>query len=73
MAYTSESATDRLAAVRAAIDKCLASQAYTVRGRNQQMAQLATLRDMEKELQQEVGAENDGGLMASLGLQVRPA
>lgn len=71
MAY-SESASDRLSAVREAIGKCLTSQQYTVRGRQQQMAQLATLRAMEKELQQEVVHESAGGSMASLGMQVRP-
>lgn len=72
MAYTSDSASDRLAAVRSAIAACLTSQAYTVRGRSQQMAQLATLREMEKELQDEVGHENNGGSMASLAIQTRP-
>jgi len=68
----SDSAADRLAAVRSAINKCLTSQAYTVRGRSQQMAQLATLRDMERELMEESNQEAAGGGMASLGLQVRP-
>lgn len=72
MAYTSDSASDRLAAVRSAIDRCLASQSYTARGRSQQMAQLATLRAMEIELQDEVQAASDGGSMASLAIQTRP-
>ena len=72
MAYTSDSAADRLAAVREAIAACLTSQSYTVRGRSQQMAQLATLREMEKELADEVQAASDGGSMASLAIVVPP-
>lgn len=71
MAYSS-SASDRLTAVRAAIDRCLASQAYTARGRSQQMANLRDLRQMEKELMEEANQESQSGAMASLGLQVRP-
>jgi hypothetical protein len=59
MAYTG-TAAERLIAVREAIDKCLTSQAYTARGRSQQMALLATLREMEKELEQEVDAAESG-------------
>lgn len=58
MAYTSDSASDRLSAVRQAIADCLTAQAYTVRGRSAQMAQLRDLRQMEKELQEEVAASN---------------
>ena len=72
MAYNSDSASDRLSAVRDAIQRCLASQSYTVRGRQQSMAQLRDLRAMEKELQEEVNAENNGGSMASLAIQTRP-
>ena len=68
MAY-SESAVDRLAAVRVAIGSCLTSQAYTLRGRSQAMAQLRDLRMLEKDLQQEVLAENAGGSMASVAIQ----
>jgi hypothetical protein len=71
MAY-SGSASDRLTAVRAAIDACLTSQQYTVRGRSQQMAQLRDLRQLEKELMEETNQEAQGGAMASLGLQIRP-
>lgn len=66
MAYDS-SAANRLAAVRDAIDKCLKSQAYTVRGRNLQHAQLSQLRALEKEILAEVEADDNGGKMASLG------
>ena len=66
MSY-SDSVTDRLAAVRTAINKCLTSQAYTIAGRNQQMALLSTLRQMEKELQDE--SANSSETMCSLGIQ----
>lgn len=72
MAYSS-SASDRLATVRSAIDRCLTSQSYTARGRSQQMANLRELREMEKELIEEVNQESQSGAMASLGLQVRPS
>jgi hypothetical protein len=71
MAY-SGSASDRLNAVRQAIDACLSSQQYTVRGRSQQMAQLRDLRQLEKDLMEEVNQEAGGSSMASLGIQVRP-
>lgn len=68
MAYTSDSASDRLAAVRVAINNCLTSQQYTSRGRSQMMAQLRDLRELEKDLQQEVA---DGGQMCSLAQMMR--
>ena len=61
MSYNSDDAATRLAAVRAAIDRCLQSQAYSVGQRNQQMAQLRDLRAMEKELMQEAGQPSGGG------------
>lgn len=70
MAYGS-SASERLSAVRAAIDKCLTSQAHTIRGRTQQMAQLRDLRAMEKELIEESLQEGNGS-MASVGIFTRP-
>ena len=71
MAYTG-SAADRLASVRQAIDRCLTSQAYTIRGRSQQAAQLRDLRALEKELMEEADQESGGGMMASLGQSMRP-
>lgn len=71
MSYESDDPSTRLAAVRAAIQRCLTSQAYTVAGRQQTMAQLNTLRAMEKELQEEVGNTSDS--MCSLGIQTRPS
>lgn len=62
MAY-SGSASERLAAVRSAMDACLSAQAYTVRGRSKQMAELATLRELEKDLMQEVADESAGNAM----------
>lgn len=73
MAYSSSSASDRLTAVREAIDRCLTSQAYTVRGRSQQVAQLRDLRALEKELMEEANQESQGGCMASLGQSMRPS
>lgn len=71
MSY-SDSASDRLAAVRTAINNCLTAQSYTARNRGKVMAQLRDLRQLEKELMQEVQHESSGGMMASLGLQMRP-
>ena len=71
MAYTG-SASDRLAAVRTAITSCLASQSLSSRaGGSQTFAQLATLRQMEKELQREVDIESNSGVMSSLGFQTQ--
>lgn len=72
MAYTSDSATDRLAAVRSAIDRCLTSQDYSIRGRRQVMAELSQLRDLERDLMEEVNLSSDGQ-MVSLAIQTRPA
>lgn len=72
MGYNSDSASDRLSAVRDAIARCLTSQDYTIAGRRQVMAQLRDLRQMEKELQQEVSQSLDGESMASVA-QIFPA
>lgn len=66
MAYGS-SASDRLAAVRTAIDAALNAQSYSIAGRAKSMANIRELREMEKELIEEVA--NSGG-MCSLGIQV---
>ena len=58
------SAADRLAAVRAAIEGALTAQSYSIAGRNKQMASLAELRTMERELMEEC---SNGGSMCSLG------
>jgi hypothetical protein len=71
MAYTSDSPTERLAAVRAAMARALDSQEYSLRGRRQRSAELRDLRALEKELMQEV-AQQSGGSVA-LGMQVRPS
>lgn len=72
MAYSSD-ASERLATVRAAIDRCLTSQDYTIRGRRQVMAQLRDLRAMEKELQQEANQVSYGDQdMASLAEFTEP-
>lgn len=66
MAYGS-SAADRLAAVRTAINDALTAQSYSIAGRSKSMANLRDLREMERELIEEVS--NSGG-MCSLGIQV---
>jgi len=67
MAYNSESISDRLSAVRDAIAACRTSQAYTVRGRQQQMAQLRDLYAMEKDLMAQAQESADASQMCSLG------
>lgn len=59
MAYTS-SAADRLAAVRAAIDKVLNSQEYREGDLSNRYAELKHLREMEKDLQIEVNQTSSG-------------
>ena len=59
MAYT-ESAADRLAAVRASIDKVLNSQEYRDGDVGNRYAQLKELRAMEKDLQIEVNQASSG-------------
>lgn len=73
MAYTSESASDRLAAVRLAISECLTAQSYTIRQRGKTMANLKELRDMERELMQEVADASAGGAMCTVGRMVEPS
>jgi len=73
MAYTSDSASDRLAAVRLAISECLTAQSYTIRQRSKNMAALKDLREMERELMQEVADAASGGAMCSVGRMVEPS
>lgn len=72
MSYNSDSPSDRLTAVRAAIARCLDSQGFTVRQRSLQMARLSDLRELEKELMQELSDSNSGGSMSSLSIETRP-
>ena len=72
MAYTT-SAEDRLAAVRESIQACLTAQSYTIRSRGKTMANLKELREMEKELMQEVQDASSGGSMCSVGRMVEPS
>lgn len=72
MAYDADP-NNRLTAVRASIDACLSSQAYSIAGRNKQMAQLAQLRQLERELIEEALLANAGPSCATLGIQVRPS
>jgi len=71
MAYTGTT-SDRLAAVRQAIDDCLNAHSYTVRGRQKITARLDHLMKLEERLEQAAQAESDGGRMASGGRYVRP-
>ena len=66
------SASDRLLAVREAINTTLTAQSYSAAGRSKSMASLGELRKLEKELMDE--ASNAGnGSMCSLGLIQRPS
>lgn len=67
MSYESDSPSERLAAVRRAISDTLTAQSYSVAGRAKAMASLSTLREMERELMEEV---SNAGSMCSLGIQV---
>jgi len=67
MAYTSSTASDRLAAVRQAIDDCLTAQEYTQRGKTARRAKLSELRALERDLLAEIQEEANGGKMATLG------
>lgn len=58
--------------MRAAIERCLAAEAYTVRGRSKQSASLNALMRLEERLMNEVNAENDSGCMASVGRILTP-
>ena len=77
MAYTSNDPAERLAAVRLSISECLTAQEYEVggtgtnRGRRRQVkARLDLLRDLEKDLMEEVlNAQSPG--MSSLA-QITP-
>lgn len=70
MSY-STSSTDRLAAVRTAINVILTgAQEYWVAGRKVVRADLKTLYSLERDLQDEVTSEADGPSMSSLGVQV---
>lgn len=72
MSYASDDAATRLAAVRAAIDRCLTSQEYSQDRRRQRMAELRDLRAMERELIREVADAANGDSMASLTETVPP-
>jgi hypothetical protein len=64
------SASDRLLAVREAINTTLTAQSYSAAGRSKSMASLGELRKLEKELMDEIGYS---GSMCSLGLIQRPS
>jgi len=60
-----KSLADRLASNEAAIEKAERSQAYTIRGRELQRAQLKTLYDENWRLRAAISAES-GGAMSSV-------
>lgn len=66
--YESDNPSDRLAAVRLAIKNCLSAQSYAVGKGNREhtMAELKQLRELEKDLMQEVADSGNGGSMCSL-------
>lgn len=73
MAYTG-SASDRLAAVRAAIDQIISggAQTYSIRGRMVERARLRDLRQLETELQREANLESQGQI-SGVGMIIRPS
>lgn len=72
MAYTDDSPTTRLAAVRTAINSVLTAQSMGTSSRQVTLASLAELRKMERELMEEVNQSNQSGSMSSVGAMVRP-
>lgn len=72
MAYD-DSPENRLVAVRAAINRCLTSQEYSIAGRRQVNAELRQLRELEKDLITEVNSASGGDSMCSLGIQDPPS
>lgn len=74
MSYESDSPVDRLAAVRAAISRCLTSQEYSIASRRVRNAELSALRAMEKDLMEECQMAADSSVsMSELGVQMRPS
>ena len=65
MAY-GDSTSASLTAVRAAIDRCLQTQAYTIRGRSQQLAELKQLRALEISLMSQTDEEANSGAMCQV-------
>lgn len=71
MGYNSDSAADRLSAVRDSIAKTLEAQRYGTGVRSKDMPTLRELRAMEKELMAELAAE--AGTSLSVFTMDRPA
>lgn len=67
MSYNTDDAATRLSEVRKAIAKVLASQSYSIGQRQQRLAELKELRQMEKDLQAEVAREAGTNFGISLG------
>lgn len=70
--YESSDPTERLAAVRASINRALQAQSYTVRGRTHQSALLKQLQALEQDLMQQVEDAEGGGSMSSLAINTDP-
>ncbi len=71
MAYTSTSASDRLAWVRQAIDKVLSGcQEYYVGSRRVRYPSLAELMKLEQSLMQQEAAASAGGMAIQVGVKV---
>jgi hypothetical protein len=66
VSYNSSVIADRLTAVRAAIDATLTSQAYTIRGREQQRARLDHLMALEEKLEKmaDEASANSGSMLS---------
>lgn len=71
--YTSDDPVERLAAVRASINRCLQAQQFSQRGRLMMQAQLSSLREMEKDLMQEVADSANGANPVSLARFSEPS
>lgn len=69
--YTSDDPVQRLQAVRESISRCLNSQEYSIGNRRQRIAELRELRELEKDLINEI-KESQGGGMSSLGFVQGP-
>ena len=71
MGYDSDSASDRLTAVRQAIAKALEAIEYGIGSRRKRMAEIRDLRQLEKELMGEVSSES--GTQISVLTMDKPA
>ena len=73
MSIPDKSPAELLAECNAAISRCLNAQSYTIAERTKNMADLAQLQALRKELMAEVQNSSNGGQMASVGMIDRPS